>query len=128
MVIGPSGNLSALSVFGCVCLTCDTHVIVVEGVGKTVTEDAVGQRHLPHLDSYPQMNQVRSLKTRNTNGFGIVTSPLLRTPLKTTQWLLSLDLDPPVTLLPSSGPSSSPPRVWGLKTPGISRLLYPVYS
>ena len=61
-------KLRAVTVSSGVGLTCYAHVIVVECISEPVTEDAVGQWHFPDLDSCPQVNQVRSLETRNTNG------------------------------------------------------------
>lgn len=98
----------------------------MEGVGEPVTEHTVNQWFFPKLDSRPQMNQMRSLQTRNTDALSVVvTSPLLRLPLKTVQWFLSLHQVPLVILLLRSSPSSSSPRAQGLKTPRINRLLHP---
>uniref|UniRef100_A0A452U688 Uncharacterized protein n=1 Tax=Ursus maritimus TaxID=29073 RepID=A0A452U688_URSMA len=90
---------------------------------------AENTQDLPQSDSLclePERRGVEEPGTRNTNG--------LRTPVLSLGSHSKLPSGssaftyPPVTLLPSSGPSSPPPRVWGMKTPGTSRLLYPAYS
>lgn len=62
-------NLSTVNVLRYPRLTCNAHVVVVKCICKPVMENAVSQWYFPNLDSCPQLDQVRSLETRNTNEF-----------------------------------------------------------
>lgn len=65
-------NLFKASICSHISLTCDAHVIVVKRICKAITEDAVSQRHLTHLDSCSQMSQVRGLETGRENRLDLV--------------------------------------------------------
>lgn len=61
--------LSTVSVLCYPRLTCNAHVVVVKCICEPVMENTVSQWCFPKPDSCPQVNQMRSLETRNTNAF-----------------------------------------------------------